>query len=526
MADTIALGSYLDNRWQLGTGSVSLINPVTLETLAEVRGDGLDLGTAVQCARSEGRNSLASMTFAERAALLRAMADALQNDRDHYAELARLNSGNTASDVMFDIDGGIAALKFYAGMGKKLGDAKRFVEPEHQPLDRDGHWAARHIMTSVPGIAVHINAFNFPSWGMWEKVAPSLLAGVPAIVKPATAAALVSHAMIRTLTDAKLIPPGVLSLVCGSARTLLDELDAGDVVAFTGSADTAAKLRAHPAVQIRGVRFQAEADSLNSAILGNDQAQGSVTYGLFLREIQKEMTVKAGQKCTAIRRILVPETLLDEVAGDLSVQLAKTTIGDPAAEGVRMGPLQSPEQREAARTGLARLTAVCETVCGGDTPASLAGENVKPDCFLAPTLLLCRDPDSGNAVHDTEVFGPVATLMPYRDLTHAAALVARGKGSLVSSLFTDDDSVASALIDQTAGWHGRLLWVDATLGKHHLGHGTVMPQCIHGGPGRAGGGQELGGLRGLSLYLQRTALQGQTDRLAAITAADAVWPGV
>lgn len=526
MAEPTQLGSYLEDRWQHGQGRTPLINPVTLDVIAEVNGDGLDLAAAVNHARRQGRANLAAMSFAERGALLRAMADTLQDKREHFAELARLNSGNTAADVMFDIDGGIAVLKYYAGLGKRLGDANRFVEPEAQPLDREGHWVSRHLMTSIPGVAVHINAFNFPSWGLWGKVAPSLLAGVPAVVKPATAAAWVSQAMVQALTEAEVLPTGVLSLICGGARDLLDQLDAGDVVAFTGSAETAAKLKSHPAIAQRGVRFQVEADSLNSALLGADVQPDSDTFSLFIREILREITVKAGQKCTAIRRILVPEPVLDQVAEQLGGKLAGISIGDPAIEGVRMGPLQSPVQRQAALAGLKRLRRGCELVCGGEAPNELLGDNVRPDSFLAPTLLLCRDPDGFADVHDQEVFGPVATLMPYRDTDHAAALLGRGKGSLVGSIFSDDGDTVNQLLNQAAAWHGRLLWVDARLGKQHLGHGTVMPQSIHGGPGRAGGGQELGGLRGLTLYLQRTAIQAQADQLAVLTAHDALWPGV
>lgn len=521
-----AIGSYLQDTWSNGAGKTAVINPVTLETVATVGGRGLDLEAAVAYARDHGRRSLAALSFAQRAALLRTMADTLQAHRDQFALQARLNSGNTEGDVMFDIDGGIAVLKYYASVGKRLGDGKRFAEADTQPLDKDGHWVARHVLSSVPGIAVHINAFNFPSWGLWEKVAPALLAGVPCIAKPATAAAWVSEQMVRALSDADVLPSGSLSLLCGPARDLLDQLDAGDTVAFTGSAETAATLRSHPAVLHRGVRFNAEADSLNAAVLGPDVTPESDTYALFRREIVREMTTKAGQKCTAIRRILVPAKHLDAIGADLVQALSKTAVGDPATEGVRMGPLQSPAQRQAATEGLSGLRAECEVLCGGDTPEKLHGADVKPDCFLAPTLLRCTDPDRASLVHEQEVFGPVATLMPYADLAQAGGLLARGKGSLVSSLYSDDTQVFSALLDSSAGWHGRLLCVDSKLGKAHGGHGVVMPQCVHGGPGRAGGGQELGGLRGLLPYLQRTAIQGQAKRVAELTEHDAVWPGV
>jgi len=526
MSERIRIASYLEDRWQAGQGQTLLIDPVTTKAIAEVGGDGLDLAAAVAHARDKGRASLAALSFAERAALLRNMADALQARRDEFAELARRNSGNTAGDVAYDIDGGIATLKYYASLGKRLGDARRFVEAESQPLDKEGHFSARHVLSTIPGVTVHINAFNFPSWGLWEKVAPALLAGVPCISKPATSAALVSYAMVRALSDADVLPAGVLSLVCASARDLLDHLDAGDAIAFTGSAETATRLRAHPAISQRVARFTAEADSLNAAVLGADVAADSMTYALFLREIVREMTVKAGQKCTAIRRVLVPEALLERVAEDLRAQLARTVIGDPGIDGVRMGPLQNVAQRRAASDGLALLREECELVCGGETPHELAGEAARPDCFLAPTLLLCRDPEAARYVHEQEVFGPVATLMPYRDTAQAGRLLGRGKGSLVSSVFSDDANTASALLDVAAAWHGRLLFVDETLGKQQPGHGVVMPQCIHGGPGRAGGGQELGGLRGLELYLQRTAVQGHNARVAQLTANAAIWPGV
>lgn len=521
----IAIASYLEERWQAGQGKTALIDPVNNETIAEVGGQGLDLAAGVAHARQAGRASLAAMTFVERAVLLRNMADTLQARRDEFAELAQRNSGNTATDIAFDIDGGIATLKYYAGLGKRLGESRTLVEPDTQPLDKEGYFTARHLLSAVPGVAVHINAFNFPSWGLWEKVAPALLAGVPCIAKPATSTALVSYAMVKALTDAAVLPTGVLTLLCAGARDLLDHLDAGDVVAFTGSADTANKLRAHPAIAARGVRFNTEADSLNAAILGLDVSRESSAYALFLREIVREMTIKAGQKCTAIRRILVPEALLDAVAEDLRGQLSRTTIGDPTVEGVRMGPLVNTEQRRAAADGLTRLREECELICGGDTPSQLLGDGLKPDCFLAPTLLLCRDPDAAQHAHDQEVFGPVATLMPYHDNAQAGRLIARGKGSLVSSVFTNDADNASMLLEVAAPWHGRLLFIDETLGKQQPGHGVVMPQCIHGGPGRAGGGQELGGLRGLELYLQRTAIQGHAERVAQLTRNAAPWPG-
>lgn len=521
-----AVCSYLEDTWSMGKGQTPLINPVTMETVATVGGQELDLAAAVKYARERGRNNLVALNFAERGALLRAMADTLQKHRDQFALQARLNSGNTDGDVMFDIDGGIAVLKYYASLGKKLGTGSRFVESETASMDKDGHWVARHVLSTIPGVAVHINAFNFPAWGLWEKVAPALLAGVPCIAKPATASAWVSEQMVKALTDADVLPEGSLSLLCGPASDLLDQLHAGDTIAFTGSADTAALLRSHPAVQRRGVRFNAEADSLNAAVLGPDASIDSSTYELFRREVIREMTAKAGQKCTAIRRILVPAELLNTVSDDLVQALSKTLVGDPAAEGVRMGPLQSPAQRQAADEGLAALQAECEVLCGGDTPAKLVGTDVKPDCFLAPTLLRCANPDQADRVHEQEVFGPVATLMPYQDLNQAGRLLARGQGSLVSSLYSDSTEVFGEILTSSAGWHGRLLCVDSKLGKAHGGHGVVMPQCVHGGPGRAGGGQELGGLRGLMPYLQRTAIQGQADRVAALTEHDAVWPGV
>lgn len=521
-----AISSYLQDTWSNGAGDTPVINPVNLETLATVGGQQLDLGAAVAYARTEGRRSLNVLNFMQRATLLRAIADILQAHREQFTLQARLNSGNTDGDVMFDIDGGIAVLKYYASLGKRLGDGQRFVEADTVSLDRDGHWVARHVLSAVPGIAVHINAFNFPSWGLWEKVAPALLAGVPCISKPATSSAWVSEQMVKALTEAEVLPKGSLSLLCGPAANLLDQLDAGDTVAFTGSAETAAKLRSHPAILHRGVRFNAEADSLNAALLGPDVALGSTTYTLFIREIVREMTTKAGQKCTAIRRILVPAAHLNTIGADIVQALSKISIGNPAEPAVRMGPLQSPAQRQAAAEGLKALQTECHQLCGGDTPETLIGTDIKPDCFLAPTLLCCPEPEYARVVHAQEVFGPVATLMPYRDLAQASRLLAMGKGSLVSSLFSDDTHVFSEILDRTAAWNGRVLCVDQQLGKSHGGHGVVMPQCIHGGPGRAGGGQELGGLRGLLPYLQRTAIQGQAERVAAITKDDVIWSGV
>lgn len=503
------LESYVAGRWQAGRAEGRpLVDPVNGELLGHVDATGIDGDAALDYARRVGGPALRAMTFAERGALLRAIADALTARRADYDEIARRNSGNTAFDAAVDIDGGIGTLKVYARYGKELGDARMLAEAGTIPLAKDDVFAAAHYWTTLPGAALHINAFNFPSWGLWEKAAVALLAGVPVVAKPASATAWLSHQMMRDVVDAGVLPDGALSLVCGSGEGLLDGLKPFDALAFTGSADTALTLRSNANVLAAAPRINIEADSINATILGPDAAPGETAFELMVREVTTAFAVKAGQMCTNIRRIMVPAGRLDAVREAIAGKAGKIVVGDPADEAVRMGPLVSRSQQSAAFAGLQQLTRDARVVFGGGVPGELAGGDADKGAFFAPTLLECADPDAARAVHEIEVFGPVATLIPYRDAGHAAELACRGGGSLAISVFSNDPAFAATTAAAVAPAHGRIMLVDETVGKNHTGHQYAIAHCVHGGPGRAGGGEELGGLRGLRFYMQRSAVQG------------------
>ncbi len=517
------LKNYLEGRWIAGGGDgVPLFDPVTGDELARAGSDGLDLDAALRFAREQGGPALRAMSYKERAAMLRAIADVLVANRDKYYRIALENSGNTKGDGGLDIDGGIGTLKYYAAIGKSLGDSHYLMESDLERLSREELFQAAHIWTPITGVAVHINAFNFPSWGMWEKAAVALLSGVPVFEKPATATALLSYEMVKDVVEAEVLPMGALSLICGGGHDLLDYVQSNDAVAFTGSADTAAKLRANSSVINTNVRFTVEADSLNLALLGPDVEPGSEEFKLFVREVVREMTTKAGQKCTAIRRILAPVEHLDVLSDALCQRLSSTTVGDPRNENVRMGPLVNRAQQQAAWDGIEQLKKEAEVVFGGDRDFELSDADKDRSCFVPPTLFRCDAPENSRVVHEVEVFGPVATIMPYESVEQAFALAARGGGSLVASVFTGDDGFAARAAVALGPTHGRVFIIDATVGGSHTGHGVVMPQCVHGGPGRAGGGEELGGLRGLRFYHQRSAVQANADRLEAMKAQAAV----
>ncbi|MBL4630332.1 MAG: 3,4-dehydroadipyl-CoA semialdehyde dehydrogenase, partial [Paraglaciecola sp.] len=410
-------------------------------------------------------------------------------------------------DASIDIDGGIGTIKYYAGLGKGLGDTHYLVEPGMERLSREKTFQAIHILTPIKGVAIHINAFNFPSWGLWEKAAVALLSGVPVFVKPATTSCLVTYLMIKDIVDADIFPVGSISLICGGGHDLMDHVHASDAVFFTGSAETALTLRSNPQVIKSGVRFNVEADSVNMTLLGDDVEAGSTLFDAFVKEVVKEMTTKAGQKCTAIRRVVVPVSLIDQVAEAISARLSKIIVGDPSEEGVRMGPLMNKAQQKAAIEGLKILKSEAKVVFGDGTDFTPLGGNIKDGSFIQPTLLRCDKPLQAKRIHDTEVFGPVSTLMPYETIDQAWQLSTLGGGSLASSVFTDSENFAIQAIVELAPSHGRVLVVNNAVAGVHTGHGLVMPQCVHGGPGRAGGGEELGGLRGLNAYHQRSAIQ-------------------
>jgi 3,4-dehydroadipyl-CoA semialdehyde dehydrogenase len=516
------LDSYLSGRWQRGEGiETTLVDPVTGDELATVSAKSLDLEAALEFARGEGQRGLRGLTYAERAKLIGAVADVLTANRARYEAIAIANSGNTKTDAAIDVDGGIGTLKYYARLGAGLGDGRTLLDEKPVRLAKAENYQAIHLMVPRRGVAVHINAFNFPSWGLWEKAAVSLLAGVPVLAKPASATALLAHAMVKDVIGAKILPEGALSLLCGSAGQLLDALTADDLVAFTGSADTAARVRGHRNVIAKNVPVNIEADSINAALLAPDAASGGAAFDAFVREIVREMTVKAGQKCTAIRRIVVPAEKADAVADALAEKLKATKVGDPRQADTRMGPLVTRAQQAAALDGIRRLASEAAVVCGGAEVPALDGIDRNKSAFVAPTLLKLKDPGAARAVHEVEVFGPAATIVPYRDEQDAAALIARGGGSLVASVYGEDRDCLIRLVGEIAPSHGRVLAVHPAIATAHTGHGIVMPQCNHGGPGRAGAGEELGGLYGLRLYHQRVAVQGSSDLLASLQASAA-----
>ncbi|TMJ70154.1 MAG: 3,4-dehydroadipyl-CoA semialdehyde dehydrogenase [Alphaproteobacteria bacterium] len=513
------LDSYLSGRWQRGQGIEStLIDPVSGDELATVSAKGLDLNSALEFARREGQRSLRNMNYAERGKLVGAVADVLTANRARYEAIAIANSGNTKMDAAIDIDGGIGTLKYYARLGAGLGEARTLLDEKPVRLAKAENYQAIHLMVPRRGVAVHINAFNFPGWALWEKAAVSLLAGVPVLAKPASATALLAHAMIKDVIAAGALPAGALSLLCGSAGGLLEALTSEDLVAFTGSADTAVRVRGHPNVVAKNVPVNIEADSINAALLAPDASPAGAAFDAFVRETVREMTVKAGQKCTAIRRIFVPAEMADAVADALSGKLKTTKVGDPRQADTRMGPLVTRAQQAAAFEGIRRLACEAAIVCGGADAPELDGIDKAKSAFVAPTLLRLKSTDNARAVHEVEVFGPAATIVPYRGEQDAAALIARGGGSLVASVYGEDKDFLARMVSEIAPSHGRILAVDPAIATAHTGHGIVMPQCNHGGPGRAGAGEELGGLFGLRFYHQRLAVQGSSELLASLQA--------
>lgn len=515
---TELLPNLLAGRWQNGSGpGVALTDPVLGHDLVRVDATGLDLAAGFAFAREQGRTALQALSYKARAALLAATVKVLQSHRDAYYEIATANSGTVKNDSAVDIDGGIFTLGLYAKLGESLGDRHFMLDGEAARLGKDGLFEAQHVLTPTRGVALFINAFNFPGWGLWEKAAPALLSGVPVIVKPATTTAWLTQRMVKDVVDAGIFPPGALSVVCGSSAGLMDALQPFDVVSFTGSAETAAVIRSHPAVTQRSVRVNIEADSINSAILLPDEATDSAAFELLAKEVVREMTVKSGQKCTAIRRVFVPDHLYDAAAQAISARLAKVVVGNPRHEAVRMGALVNRAQLQSVRDGLAQLQTQAQLLHDGQQHA-LVDADPAVACCVGPTLLGARNADQAHTVHDTEVFGPVATLLAYRnnDLPHGLDLVRRGQGSLVCSVYGSDPAALARAALGLADSHGRVHAVSPDVAQSHTGHGNVMPQSLHGGPGRAGGGEELGGLRALNFYHRRSALQASAAVLTAL----------
>lgn len=513
---TELLSNYVAGRWQAGSGAgTALIDPVLGTELARVDATGLDLAEAFGFARETGGAALRALTYKERAALLGAVVKVLQANRDAYYEIATANSGTVKNDSAVDIDGAIFTLGQYAKWGDALGEVRALRDGDAARLGKEPVFLAQHLQVPTPGVALFINAFNFPSWGLWEKAAPALLSGVPVIVKPATSTAWLTQRMVRDVIEAGVLPAGALSVICGSSNGLMDQLQGFDVVSFTGSADTGAVIRSHAAVAQRSVRVNIEADSLNSALLLPDAAPGSDAFNLLVREVVREMTVKSGQKCTAIRRILVPAAVYDAAAEAIGAKLAGVTVGNPRNESVRMGSLVSRAQLNAVRQGLEELKAQASVLYDGSQAALVDADPAIAAC-IGPVLLGARDADAAQRVHDVEVFGPIATLLPYRDVEHAIALAHRGQGSLVTSLYGADEAALGQAAVQLAASHGRVHVITPDVAQAHTGHGNVMPQSLHGGPGRAGGGAELGGLRALDFYHRKSAVQASPAVLAQL----------
>jgi oxepin-CoA hydrolase/3-oxo-5,6-dehydrosuberyl-CoA semialdehyde dehydrogenase len=511
------LQSLIADRWVGSREGARLASAIDGSVIHHAHADALDFGEALEHARSAGGPALLALDFQQRAARLKALAAYLNGRKEELYAISR-HTGATRSDGWVDIEGGTGTLYAYASMGgNELPSGNVLHEGPPVVLGKTGSFAATHILVPRGGVAVHINAFNFPVWGLLEKFAPTFLAGMPCIAKPATATSYLTEALVRMMVESKLLPAGALQLVIGSTGDLLDRLDGSDVVTFTGSADTALKLRANPNLLARSIPFTAEADSLNAAILGPDVTPDDEEFDLFAKEVAREMTVKAGQKCTAIRRAIVPVRHLDAMAARLRERLAKISVGDPAIEGVKMGALASKAQQADVAERLAMLAAGNEIVHGAGDGFAPKGEGVANGAFFAPTLVLCRDGMKNDAVHDVEAFGPVSTLMPYGDLDEALALAKRGRGSLVATLVTHDPKIAAEAIPQMAAWHGRLLVLDRESAAESTGHGSPLPMLKHGGPGRAGGGEELGGIRAVKHFLQRAAVQGSPTMLTAVT---------
>lgn len=509
----ITLQNYAEGKWIAGAGDLAeLRSAINGDVVALTSSKGVDFAAMLRHAREEGGPALRKLTFHQRALMLKALAEGLTAKKDELYELS-YNTGATKADSWIDIDGGIGTFAVYQGKGRReLPNETILIDGNLEGLSRGGTFQGLHVFTSMQGAALHINAFNFPVWGMLEKLAPTFLAGVPAIVKPASATAYLTEAAVRIMLDANVLPKGALQLIVGSTGDLFDHLTSQDVVSFTGSAVTANKLKSHPVIVRESVRFVAEQDSLNASVLGPDATPDSPEFDLFIKEVAKEMTVKAGQKCTAIRRGLVPAALLDAAQDALKARLDKLTIGDPRDEATRMGALVSTSQRDDVRAKIRELSADASIVYGDPSAAPFNEKGA----FLSPVLLRCDKPWEARAVHDVEAFGPVSTLMPYKDAADSIALANRGKGSLVMSVFTYDTSFARDVTLEAGAFHGRIAFIDRDSAKESTGHGSPMPHMIHGGPGRAGGGEEMGGIRGVTHYMQRTALQGHPRVLSAI----------
>ena len=509
--------NYALGKWIKGDGEgTPLFNAITAKEIGRASSKGLDFSEMMSYARKVGGPKLRKMTFQQRGLMLKALALHLHSIKNKFYALSG-ETGATKIDSWIDIEGGIGNIFANASLRKNFPDLPYHIDGDMAPLSKNGTFIGHHIMTPREGVAIHINAFNFPIWGMLEKIAVNLMAGVPAIVKPATITCFLTEMMVREIVDSKILPEGSLQLICGSARGIIDSVETGDIVTFTGSASTGMMLKSNPRLIEKAVSFNMEADSLNCSVLGEDAVPGTAEFDLFIKEVQREMTVKAGQKCTAVRRIIVPEKLVEDVKIALGKRLAKTTIGDPSVEGVRMGSLAGNEQKIEVTQKVQQLAQTQEIVYGSLEEFEVTGADKNKGAFISPILFLNDDPFNKTDCHNVEAFGPVSTILPYKTIDEAIELARMGKGSLVCSIITNDMKIAEQFVLGAASMHGRILVLNEACSKESTGHGSPMPLLTHGGPGRAGGGEEMGGVRGIKHYLQRTAIQGHPTTITALT---------
>ena len=506
---TNKLASLAMDHWVEAEGNGTLLtSAVTGEPVASISSEGLDFAAILDHARGIGGANLRKLTFHQRGEMLKALAKYLMEHKKEFYALSR-ETGATRNDSWIDIDGGISTLFVYSGKGRReMPNDTVYLDGPPEILSQNGTFVGQHICTSKLGAAVHINAFNFPCWGMLEKLAPTLLAGVPAIVKPASSTAYLTELMVRRIRESGILPDGALQLICGSVGDLFDHLDCQDTIAFTGSKNTAEYLQQHARVISQSVAFTAETDSLNASILGPDATPGTPEFDLFIKEVVREMTSKAGQKCTAIRRIIAPASIVGELTSALGDALGRIRIGNPADKDTEMGALASQGQREEVRDRVRELSQQAEIVYGGGDDFEVSGADARKGAFFMPTLLHCEKPFNSSSVHSVEAFGPVSTVLPYDTLDEAIELSRMGEGSLAGSIITNDDQIARELVLGTAAYHGRMVVINRDCAAESTGHGSPLPHLVHGGPGRAGGGEEMGGIRGVKHYMQRTAIQG------------------
>lgn len=510
------LQNYASGKWIEGEGEgQALFNAITGEAIATASSKGLDFAEMMDYARKTGGTVLRKMTFQERGRMLKALAMHLDSKKEVFYNVSWA-TGATRADSWIDIEGGIGNLFTYASLRRQFPDETFCLDGDAAKLSKNGTFIGHHICVPKEGVAIHINAFNFPVWGMLEKIAVNLLAGVPAIVKPATVTSFLTEAVVKEITASGILPPGALQLICGSANGILDHVQSQDVVTFTGSASTGMMLKSHPRLVSESVPFNLEADSLNCCVLGLDVTPSSPEFDIFIKEVQREITVKAGQKCTAVRRIFVPEKMVEDVQIALGKRLAQVTIGDPQKEGIRMGALAGKSQLKEVAEKVIQLSKTQEIIYGNMEKFEVSGADKDKGAFMPPILFLNKNPFKFQDVHNVEAFGPVSTIMPYKTTEEAVELAKMGKGSLVCSIITNDDKIAKEFVIGAACMHGRILVLNAACAKESTGHGSPMPMLTHGGPGRAGGGEEMGGKRGVFHYLQRTAIQGSPTMISKI----------